>query len=323
MAAEVDVRGAGWRSKKLRCPCFNDKRQNIRSPDWFNSSPAPHIKDLLCYSVFGGLRVTGWCPGCPPSSCCPLPRHSPRSQRKGVWGSRPAPASWRARTPTCFRWGQTTGGAPPPPTASTAEKAWLWKENKKEIRNNTEWVKRTAAQNKRHFQYNALFSLVSPANHHTSSLSTPHPTLLPVRVCSFLWRISLLRSSHPSPDGHDRNTSASWEGTEISVSILQVRACCFSYKRWELLWSVWMFSHLVLRIILEGTGPRILSIMAKCSLLSWVWKQYELDNHDSAGKRNRHKGREWIRRQSGFNSCHFCCFIQYETQSELTNYTRG
>lgn len=27
-------------------------------------------------------------------------------------------------------------------------------------------------------------------------------------------------------------------------------------------------SHLVFRIILDGTGPRILSIMAKCSLLS-------------------------------------------------------
>lgn len=31
VTAEVDVRGAGW-SEKLRCPCFNDKRQNIRSP---------------------------------------------------------------------------------------------------------------------------------------------------------------------------------------------------------------------------------------------------------------------------------------------------
>lgn len=35
VAAEVDVRWAGWWSKrKLRCPCFIDKRQkNIQSPD--------------------------------------------------------------------------------------------------------------------------------------------------------------------------------------------------------------------------------------------------------------------------------------------------
>lgn len=98
------------------------KQENIQSPDWVNSSPAPHIKDLICHSVFRGLRVTGWCPGCLPSSCCPPPHQSPRSQRKGVWGSRPAPASWRARTPTCFQWGQTTGGAPPPQTIGTADR---------------------------------------------------------------------------------------------------------------------------------------------------------------------------------------------------------
>ncbi len=46
-----------------------------------------------------------------------------------------------------------------------------------------------------------------------------------------------------------------------------------------------MFFYLVLRIILEGTGPRILSIMAKCSLLSWVWKEIKLDNHDWTGER--------------------------------------
>lgn len=28
-AAEVDVRGAGWRIEELRCPCFNDTRQKI------------------------------------------------------------------------------------------------------------------------------------------------------------------------------------------------------------------------------------------------------------------------------------------------------
>lgn len=60
----------------------------------------------------------------------------------------------------------------------------------------------------------------------------------------------------------------------------------------EPLWWVFMFSHLVLRIILEGTGPRILSIMAKCSLLSWVWKKCELDNLDSAAERTRQKG--WL-----------------------------
>lgn len=30
-------------------------------------------------------------------------------------------------------------------------------------------------------------------------------------------------------------------------------------------------AHLVFRTIREGMGPRILSIIAKCSLLSWVW----------------------------------------------------
>lgn len=30
--------------------------------------------------------------------------------------------------------------------------------------------------------------------------------------------------------------------------------------------------HLVFRIIREGMGPKILSIMARCSLLSWVWE---------------------------------------------------
>lgn len=45
-----------------------------------------------------------------------------------------------------------------------------------------------------------------------------------------------------------------------------------------------MLSHLVLRIILEGTGPRILSIMAKCSLLSWVWKKRELNKNENMKK---------------------------------------
>lgn len=31
--------------------------------------------------------------------------------------------------------------------------------------------------------------------------------------------------------------------------------------------------HLVFRIIREGIGPKILSIMARCSLLSWVWER--------------------------------------------------
>lgn len=30
-------------------------------------------------------------------------------------------------------------------------------------------------------------------------------------------------------------------------------------------------AHLVFRTIREGMGPRIRSIMARCSLLSWVW----------------------------------------------------
>lgn len=32
VAAEVDVRGAGWRSKKLRCPCFHDKTTEHPKP---------------------------------------------------------------------------------------------------------------------------------------------------------------------------------------------------------------------------------------------------------------------------------------------------
>lgn len=41
-----------------------------------------------------------------------------------------------------------------------------------------------------------------------------------------------------------------------------------------------MFSYRVLRIILEGTGPRILSIIAKCSLLSWVCKKYKISKNE-------------------------------------------
>lgn len=37
-------------------------------------------------------------------------------------------------------------------------------------------------------------------------------SFLPVKVCSSPWRISLLRSCRPSPDGHGRNTSASFKG---------------------------------------------------------------------------------------------------------------
>ncbi len=53
------------------------------------------------------------------------------------------------------------------------------------------------------------FCSFSTENHCISSFLSSYLTLLPVRVCSFLWRISLPRSFHPSPDGHDRNTSAS------------------------------------------------------------------------------------------------------------------
>lgn len=95
-----------------------------------------------------------------------------------------------------------------------------------------------------------------------SSFSALHPFLLPVEVYSFLWRIFLQRSFRPSPDGHGKNTFASWKSTDIR----------HQYVIAEFNKIYHINSYLVLRIILEGTGPRILSIIAKCSLLSWVWK---------------------------------------------------
>lgn len=59
MAAEVDVRGAGWRSKKFGCPCFNDtQRKTSEALDSFNSSAAPHRKDLIS-SVTQSLESRG------------------------------------------------------------------------------------------------------------------------------------------------------------------------------------------------------------------------------------------------------------------------
>lgn len=37
--------------------------------------------------------------------------------------------------------------------------------------------------------------------------------------------------------------------------------------------------HLVFRTIREGMGPKILSIMARCSLLSWVWGKKARSEH--------------------------------------------
>lgn len=50
-AAEVDVRGAGWRIKKLKCPCFNDTRQKIQNPRCINSSLVPPLKDSVIQSL--------------------------------------------------------------------------------------------------------------------------------------------------------------------------------------------------------------------------------------------------------------------------------
>lgn len=58
MAAVVDVRGARWRSKKFRCPCFNDKQKTSEASDSFNSSAAPHRKDLIS-SVTQSLESHG------------------------------------------------------------------------------------------------------------------------------------------------------------------------------------------------------------------------------------------------------------------------
>lgn len=46
--------------------------------------------------------------------------------------------------------------------------------------------------------------------------SEPRPPFLPVRVYSSPGHISLLKSCHPSPGGHGRNTSASFETTKVT-----------------------------------------------------------------------------------------------------------
>lgn len=84
-------------------------------------SPAFERLSLLL-SLFPRRGVTGWCRGCPPSSCCRLPRRSRRFQRKGVSASPPSPAAWMVRTLTCFRWGQIAGGVPRSPREGTAER---------------------------------------------------------------------------------------------------------------------------------------------------------------------------------------------------------
>lgn len=112
-----------------------DREVNVSMPQWqVTENPTsqmhwqffqPPLKDFFFHSVFfppPRRGVTGWCHGCPPSSCCRLPRHSRRFQRKGVSTNRPSPAAWMVRTPTCFRWGQIAGGAPHSLTAGTAER---------------------------------------------------------------------------------------------------------------------------------------------------------------------------------------------------------
>lgn len=137
----------------------------------------------LPLSLFPRRGVTGWCRGCPPSSCYRLPRHSRRFQRKGVSASPPSPAAWMVRTLTCFRWGQIAGGAPRSPTEGTAEREGGT------------------------YKF-CPFLLPVQTN------IPPIVSFLPAGVCSFLWRTSLLRSSHPSPGVHGRNISAFYDGRE-------------------------------------------------------------------------------------------------------------
>lgn len=100
---------------------------------------------------------------------------------------------------------------------------------------------------------------------------------LPVKVCSFLWRIFLLKSSRPSPGALDKSISVSCAVKKWSFqlhNLLRTQA----WVTWKLFKDlrksqlIVLKTYLVLRIIREGTGPKILSIMAKCSRLSWVWE---------------------------------------------------
>lgn len=59
VAAEVDVRGAEWRSEKLRCPCFKDKRQKTSEAPIYSTVHLLHREKDAISSVFQSVEVCG------------------------------------------------------------------------------------------------------------------------------------------------------------------------------------------------------------------------------------------------------------------------
>ena len=298
VAAEVDVRGTGWRSV-IRSPRF--------LPQFTCSTFKEH--DLLCHSVSGDPRVTGWCLGCPPSSCCPSPRCCRRrSRRRGASGSRRAPASSWARTPTCSRWGQTTGGAPPPPRADTADERT--ERNTEEVEGGilSECQEKNSRAKQRHF---CSFSTEHVC--HLSSplriLFVPFPLVLPGEVCSFLWRTSRPTSSRPSPDDPGRNISASWEGTDVSVSSVPLCVCvcvCWFKKVCQSVCSLTSSYESSSRAPVPGFSPSWPN--APCCHESGDGEK-RFRKPDSVARRKR-QNETWLRRESGLAAA---------AASELTN----
>lgn len=114
---------------------------------------------------------------------------------------------------------------------------------------------------------------------------------LPAVVCSSPGHSVQLRCSRPSPGGRGRNISVSCQSNRWEQVTPEHNTPCSKVP--ALLGHQWItgsfklgfpqrepnlqcpagLAHLVFRTIREGIGPKILSIMARCSRLSCVWER--------------------------------------------------